>query len=153
MARIMMSKFLWLMLSISLSCIIMLTSEGKSKNNKDYLKWKDIAQLPPMLGQEESLGVAGPFVGVHNDALIVAGGANFPKPFLESDKVWHDDIWVLIKKINSYEWIYGGKLDHPLAYGASVSTDEGVVCIGGNDLNCCYAEVFILRWDANSQKR
>ncbi len=26
----------------------------------------------------DPIGVAGPFVGVHNDALIVAGGANFP---------------------------------------------------------------------------
>ena len=30
----------------------------------------------------DSIGVAGPFVGVHGDALIVAGGANFPRdPF------------------------------------------------------------------------
>ncbi|MDA7528144.1 hypothetical protein N8590_04075, partial [bacterium] len=39
---------------------------------KDVLSWSEISSLP------DELGVAGPFAGVHKDALIVAGGANFP---------------------------------------------------------------------------
>ena len=50
----------------------------------------------------DSIGVAGPFVGVHNDALIVAGGANFPVPaggdLWEVPKVYHADAWVLMRK-------------------------------------------------------
>ncbi|MGB0741144.1 MAG: hypothetical protein ACPGXX_13810, partial [Planctomycetaceae bacterium] len=38
------------------------------------LTWQELPELP------DDLGVAGPFAGVHNDALIVAGGANFPRP-------------------------------------------------------------------------
>ena len=39
------------------------------------LDWRPLPDLP------NELGVAGPFVGVHNGALIVAGGANFaPRP-------------------------------------------------------------------------
>ena len=59
------------------------------------LKWEELTELPAPDGLDENIGVAGPFVGVHNDALIVAGGANFPeKPLWETYKVWHDRIYV-----------------------------------------------------------
>lgn len=42
-----------------------------------------IGQLPNGTGgegQPYNCGMAGPFVDIHNDALIIAGGANFPIP-------------------------------------------------------------------------
>lgn len=36
------------------------------------MEWEELPDLP------NQLGVAGPFVGVHNDALILGGRANFP---------------------------------------------------------------------------
>ncbi|MEM9587206.1 MAG: sodium/solute symporter, partial [Planctomycetota bacterium] len=41
--------------------------------------------------------------------------------------------------------------DRPVAYGASVSTPEGLICIGGNDSAETFADVFALRWDAESK--
>jgi len=117
-------------------------------NGQPYLQWSSIGELPPVGEQTESLGVAGPFVGVHNDALIVAGGANFPKPYWGENKVWHDDIWVLDR---SGEWIHGGHLSRPIGYGCSVSTDYGVLCLGGNDAERTYDDVFVLKWDAASK--
>ena len=96
-------------------------------------------------------GVAGPFVGLHHDALIVAGGANFPKPVWDNDKLWRDRIFVLTKVGNQYAWQTGGTLDHSIAYGASVSTPDGVVCIGGNDASQTFSDVFLLRWNAAEQ--
>jgi solute:Na+ symporter, SSS family len=113
-------------------------------SDKNYLQWKHIADLPPVGEQTEALGVAGPYVGVHNDALIVAGGANFPKPYWGEEKVWHTDIWVLER---SGEWTLGGKLPKPLGYGASVSTELGVLCMGGNDAARTYNDVFLLKWN------
>jgi N-acetylneuraminic acid mutarotase len=95
----------------------------------------------------DALGVAGPFVGVHNDALIVAGGANFPKPVWESKKVWHDRIHVLARSESGYTWQDGGRLPRPLAYGAAVSTPQGVICLGGNDSTQTFRDVFAMRWD------
>lgn len=117
--------------------------------SQNYLEWNAIAELPPFGGQSESLGVAGPFVGVSNDVLIVAGGANFPKPYWGEAKVWHDDIWVLDK---SGEWHRGGKLPRPIGYGSSVTTDLGVLCMGGNDASQTYDDVFLLAWNSDTKE-
>ena len=126
----------------------MVTGLFAAKPNPDYLEWTHTADLPPVGEQTESLGVAGPFVGVHNNALIIAGGANFPKPYWGEDKVWHDDIWVLDR---SGQWHDAGKLPRPLGYGASVSTDLGVLCTGGNDAERTYNDVFLLKWNDSTK--
>lgn len=109
------------------------------------LDWQPLPDLP------DELGVAGPFVGVHNDALIVAGGANFPKPVWDNAKVWHERIHVLTKTADAYTWKDGGTLPRPIAYGAAVSTPDGIVCMGGNDSADTFNEVFVLRWDPDIQ--
>ena len=86
------------------------------ESSESMLSWSELPPLP------DPLGVAGPFAGVHHDALIVAGGANFAQPVWESDKAWHDSIHVLIRDDTGYRWIDGGMLRRPIAYGAAVST-------------------------------
>ena len=107
----------------------------------ELLAWHELPALP------NALGVAGPFAGVHNDALIVAGGANFPRPVWENDKVWLDRVHVLTKSDGRYEWKDGGRLPRAIAYGAAVSTADGVVCIGGNNANDTFGDVILLQWD------
>lgn len=114
----------------------------------EFLTWSLLSDLPPVGDQDESLGVAGPYVGVHNNALIVAGGANFSKPYWGEEKVWHDDIWVLDAEGN---WSDGGSLPRPLGYGASVSTNRGVLCMGGNDAEKTYSDAFLLKWNPGTQ--
>lgn len=108
------------------------------------LAWQPLPSLP------DDLGVAGPFVGVHNDALVVAGGANFPSPVWDQDKVWRDRIYVLIRSGGEYVWKDTGALPRAIAYGMSVSTDSGIVCMGGNDAEGFFDRVFLLRWDAQA---
>lgn len=107
--------------------------------------------LPPL---PDPVGVAGPFVGVDGDAVIVAGGANFAPPVWEAEKAWHDRIWVLLTSgvKDTPRWVEGGRLARPLAYGASASTSHGLVCVGGNDATTTCAEAFLLRWNAESQR-
>jgi solute:Na+ symporter, SSS family len=121
------------------------------------LAWSILPPLPPAAGQSRQPGVASPFVGVHGNALIVAGGANFPEkmPWDGGAKKWWDDIWVLEKKSDgSVQWVGGKsfKLPRPVGYGASVSTPEGIVCAGGSDAERCYADVFLLSWDARAKE-
>lgn len=106
------------------------------------LRW---SQLPALPDRE---GFAFPYAGVHDGALLVAGGANFPekRPWEGGTKVWYDTVFVLEKPDGA--WRTAGRLSRPLGYGVSITTPEGVVCIGGSDVQRHYADVFLLRWVA-----
>jgi N-acetylneuraminate epimerase len=106
----------------------------------DSIQWNQLPALP------DAEGFAGPFAGVCNDALIVAGGANFPEkmPWEGGTKVWYDRVFVLDSPDS--QWKVVGKLPRPLGYGISISTDNGIICIGGSDANQHYKECFRLQW-------
>jgi SSS family transporter len=105
------------------------------------LAWDRLPSLP------DTEGFAAPFAGVHRGALIVAGGANFPdaKPWQGGSKVWYDSIFVLPAVEGA--WIEASRLPRPLAYGTSIATENGVVCIGGSDAERHYADCFRLKWN------
>ncbi|WP_160164497.1 galactose oxidase [Pedosphaera parvula] len=111
-----------------------------SHPNAMPLHW---TKLPPVPDRE---GFAGGFAGVSNDALIFAGGANIKGDKWGSsfDKVWYDSVFVLEQPDGP--WQTGFKLPHPLGYGVSVTTENGIVCIGGSDANRHYPDVFRLVW-------
>lgn len=99
-------------------------------------QWTRCAPLPNVLG------VAAPFAGVSNGTLLVAGGANFPEgfPWAGGRKVWHDVVYQLATPDGP--WTVAGKLPRPLAYGVSISSSDGLVCIGGSDANRHYPGTF-----------
>lgn len=145
-----MLKRITLCVIVSMCAAPAVAGDDDPRNAATHLKWQPLPDLP------DAVGVAGPFVGVHNDALIVAGGANFAAadaPDLwELAKKWHDDAWVLVRKGEAYEWIGGFKLHKPVGYGAVVSTPDGVICIGGNTGETTFADVFRLAWDPTTKK-
>ena len=106
--------------------------------------WTQLPDLP------DPVGVAAPFAGLHNNRLIIAGGANFPdkKPWEGGTKVWHDTIYVLDHPTAS--WRSLGKLPRPAAYGVSISTSEGLICIGGSDATRHHHQVFRLTFKGDS---
>ncbi|MCR9202836.1 MAG: sodium/solute symporter [Planctomycetaceae bacterium] len=108
------------------------------------LTWQPQASIP------DQLGLAGPVVGVHNHALIVAGGANFPQPVWDNSKVWHDAIYAATRDKDGLTWQPAGKLKFPIGYGACVSTPDGVLCIGGNDADRSFSDVFLLQYDKDT---
>lgn len=95
------------------------------------------------------LGVSAPFTGLLNETLIVAGGCNFPeKPVAEGGrKRFYDEIWALDLSDGSSAWKVVGHLPHPVAYGCSVTTPSGIVCLGGNDTDRSFSDCFALRWN------
>jgi N-acetylneuraminic acid mutarotase len=100
-------------------------------------------QLPSLPDRE---GFASPFAGVCGGALVVAGGANIPgdkwaEPFV---KKWYDAVFVLENP--QAKWRIAGKLPRPLGYGVSITTDDGLICLGGSDATKHYADAFMLRW-------
>lgn len=111
----------------------------------DELHWERFATLP------NELGVAGPFAGLHHGVLLIAGGANFPRPVWENDKAWVDDIHVLADLDGLPHWKSAGKLPRPMAYGMTVSTPDGIICMGGNDAAETFRDVCLLRWHAETE--
>jgi len=104
------------------------------------LDWR---QLPPL---PDPIGFAGLFAGTSSGALIVAGGANFPDkmPWEGGKKIWHDTAFVLDKTNGAWRGEF--KLPRPLGYGVSVTTSDGVLCIGGSDEKQHVRDVFLLTW-------
>ena len=103
-------------------------------------RWERLPDIP------NPEGFAGTFAGVSGGALIVAGGANIPKDKWAEDfrKVWSDSVFVLENPTGS--WRLGGELPRPLGYGVSITTSDGLICLGGSDARQHYADVFRLEW-------
>lgn len=119
---------------------------GASARAVELLRWSELPTLP------DPIGVAGPFVGVHAGAIVVAGGANFPMADgadrWKTPKVWHDAAWVFAAGPGGPPtWRAVEPLGRRVAYGASASTPRGVVCVGGDDGTEVFDTAALLTWD------
>jgi N-acetylneuraminic acid mutarotase len=84
--------------------------------------WRELPGLPRALG--------GQFVGTAGESLVVAGGSYWTgAPWDRGEKVWVDTIYTLGKYDSA--WTMRARLSEPLAYGAAVSTGEGLLLLGG----------------------
>lgn len=113
-----------------------------AQHTAPFARWGTLEKIP------DPVGFAGSFAGVSNQALIVAGGANFPgngAPWLGSKKVWYDDIFVL--KDPAGKWERVGHLPKPLGYGVSVSTGKELIIIGGSNASAHFADVYTLTYE------
>lgn len=93
-------------------------------------------------------GLAGAIAGRTGRFLLIAGGANFPNtPRWETDKVWYDSIQTLDLAAPGNGWkTLESRLDHPVAYGISVShSTRGVISIGGDTGDGFTDKVFAMR--------
>ncbi len=126
-------------IGVSSACLLGAVWCAADANAGDVLQWE---KLPPIPDAE---GFAGAFAGVSNGVLIVAGGANIEgeKWGDTFHKQWHDSVFMLDKPDG--EWRHG-RLPRALGYGVSVTTEHGIVFIGGSDSERHYADVFRLEW-------
>lgn len=134
---------------MSVTCGFLPTAEAQdgdapNAGKQIELEWSLLPPLP------DPIGFAGPFVGVAGDALVVAGGANFPDaaPWDGGAKVWHDRVFVLPDP--NGKWIEAGRLPRPLAYGVAVSWRDRMILIGGGDAEQHSTAVTELSWDGRS---
>ena len=116
-------------------------TENEDSTGSGQLVWTPMEPIP------DELGLAGPFAGIHNGWLMVAGGANFPRPVWESDKVWHDAVY--LRNLNADEsatpWTEAGQLPRPVGYGSSIPIPQGILCLGGNDASEHFNSVWLIR--------
>ncbi|MEO6740935.1 MAG: galactose oxidase [Chthoniobacteraceae bacterium] len=122
------------------ACLLGAVSLTQRAAAGDAMQWERLPAIP------DAEGFAGTFAGVSNGALIVGGGANIAgEKWGETfRKQWHDSVFVLEKPDGA--WRSGFRLPRALGYGVSVTTERGVVCIGGSDSQRHYSDVFLLEW-------
>ncbi len=124
---------------------IISTTQGENH----YLKFSSLPQLPPNTGYSVQPGLAGPYSGVDDDMLIVAGGANFPDkvPWKGGTKVYYNEIFLLQKDGDTYSWKKSEpKLPFAAGYGGAVSTPAGLFCFGGNTSNESISESWFINY-------
>ena len=124
------------------------------QEGENHFEWSKLPSLPN-LGGEPNPGVAGPFSGVSNGALIIAGGANFPEapPWRGGSKVWWNSIYVQENDGGEYHWADAGQqMAKPAAYGVSITLPQGVLCIGGNNADGVVSDISLLWWDATKKR-
>ena len=116
----------------------------------------DIAgKLPQLYFGYDSEGYAGTFSGIIDDKLFIAGGTDFSeaKPWKGGMKIFSDRIYVFDIVKDSLIFVDNiSNLPNEIAYGSSVSLPEGILCIGGNDSDRCFSEVFLIGWDSENHK-
>lgn len=125
------------------------------RRNVPEINWKLATELPPSKGQSKSLGFAGPINAVSNNALIVAGGANFPHglPWEGGWKYYSNEIYILEKKENKFVWNKNVKdtLPESIAYCGNTATAKGIVYVGGENENGISNKCFLLNWNSEKQ--
>ena len=134
-------------LSIAISVLVIMTMHSPLMAQPAPITadtgWSELPQIP------DPLGVAGPYIGVAGDSLIVAGGANFADGVAPGRAASKPGAMLFL--FSTIPLAPGDtsetRLPRPLGYGVSITTPEGVWCIGGGDRERHYAEVFLLKFD------
>lgn len=113
-------------------------------------------QVTPLYGfpcDEEGIakGVSACYAGLIDGQLLMAGGCNFPglPPRLGGARKYYAGIYTAqLSGDTALVWRRVGNLPAPAAYGVSVTTPDGIVCIGGNNSEGQLDTVFCLTLEA-----
>jgi N-acetylneuraminate epimerase len=102
------------------------------------IHWNRAATLPSYQEGKTSLGLAGAVIGVNDNILFVAGGANFPQgmPWQGGKKKYYSD-GIMYKMDGHGKLIPGQQFQLPgaIAYAANCSGSEGIFIAGGENEN------------------
>lgn len=114
------------------------------------IQWTVVAKITQADGHL-SPGFAGAINGVFNNALILAGGANFPDklPWEGGRKHYSDEIHILLRNKDQFIWNtrVTAKLKTPVAYCGNTSTEQGIVYAGGENENGLSNKAYLLTFD------
>lgn len=135
----------------TLFCLIFLVGLVSCQSNKRVQTDYSI-KVKPLIGYPKSeagyeLGVSASFAGLVSSELVMAGGCNFPDvPAVDGGaKKFYKGIYAVdISKptTDSLSWRKVGELPVSAAYGVSIITDKGLICIGGSNENGPINHVF-----------
>lgn len=142
-------------------------AEVDDARSQSTMTWQQLPHFP-----DEAM--VDSFIGVHQnerhkdqEVLILAGGHAFLNRIVDESTAnngshFSDRINVLVKSdrdSTKYRWLeIQGQLPAPIASGVSVSTKQGLLCLGGelgegeSSKRRLSDDVFLLQWDSTTQK-
>lgn len=106
--------------------------------------WERWPDLP------DPVGLKGMYAGVSNGQILLAGGSNFPVArALGGQKSFSRALFSRAAAAGAAEtWrIHENAFSVALAEGASVTTEHGVVCLGGVGSAGAVADAFVISWE------
>lgn len=92
-------------------------------------------------------GVSALCAGVIDGKIMIAGGCNFPDvPAADGGKkVFYQDVYVApLTGDTVFKWKKIGELPEAAAYGVTISTEKGLICVGGTTATQSLSDVFLL---------
>ena len=110
------------------------SNEVKIPGIERKITWEHAGNLPAQKGFEKNIGTAGVLSGVLEEKyVVIGGGANFPYDTVLNGgaKKLYSDVYLLEEKDGKLKVKEHINLDNEIAYGASVTTKDGVYYIGG----------------------
>lgn len=129
-----------------LTAIVLLASAASVAHAADdpvaAIRWRPLPSIP------NPVGLAGGFVGVSDEALVVAGGANFPDepPWSGGSKAWRASVHVLRSPTSEWQTL-ADSLPAARAYGISATWNDAIACVGGSDAERHFRDAYLLRLD------
>lgn len=118
---------------------------------QEPFQFEFLPDLPPNKGLQTQPGLAGPYIGVTEGALVLAGGANFPEgmPWEGGIKQYYDGIFYLTKREDgTIEWkLSASVLPQPLAYGGCVPVPGGLFVFGGKNISGATDQSWLVNLD------
>lgn len=111
-------------------------------------------KVTPVVGFPSSepgyaLGVSACYAGRIGQWIVMAGGCNFPSP---GNKRYYDGIYAARADGDALHWKRVGTLPQAAAYGASVSSGDSIVFIGGSNAHGSLSTVFSVHLDPGGSK-
>ena len=116
----------------------LISCQSNKRVQSDYsMKVRTLIGYPKSEAGYE-LGVSASFAGLVSNELVMAGGCNFPDvPAVDGGaKKFYNGIYaadVSEPATDSLLWRKIGELPVSAAYGVSIPTDKGLICIGGSN--------------------
>ena len=98
-------------------------------------------------------GIAGAFVGKSGPVLLLAGGYSIDGTDPANGmRVTHDGVYAFIEEPQPGHWRQVGTLPKPLADGAAVAIEQGLLCIGGRNADGIFDDVYLLNWSTDDER-
>jgi len=155
---------------------ILLQAQSTDQSHNIKVEWRQIGALPD--GSRDAVGqhfpgLAGSFMGVHDGALIFAGGLRMASsPGLRTaddylNATYHDRIWVATRNNGADQNGDGDtaaderqltwhdtqlRLMGNRARGVSASHRLGLIAIGGTDGQAGHSDGFLIRWNGRTER-